>query len=134
MEEQYPSAAASAGSEKNVSNVESIDPSYTKNEDIESFAADHLSPAHSLGTSLHNVDTEQYGKRPDCFSSTTQECLFVLTATLAIGQASICVGAVQPITSYIAETLDMKPAEVTWISAASSYVAFLMPCENDTDT
>lgn len=98
----------------------------TANHDIEAnqISTKPLTPTVSVAASLRDPETDQYGKRPDCFSSTTQECLFVLTATMAIGQSSICVGAIQPITSYIAATLHMKPAEVTWISAASSYVHF----------
>ena len=112
------------GCGKDVSNPKSSElPDIVRN-DIETVETQHRGPKHSTTeVSLYRTSSEQYGKRPECFSSTFQECLFVFTATLAIAQASICVGAVQPITSYIAQTLDMTPAEVTWISASSSYVA-----------
>lgn len=90
--------------------------------------ADHLAlekvtPIASIGASLHSVETNLYGSRPACFSSTLQECLFVLTTTMAIGQTSIFIGASICITSRIGETLNMTAAEVTWINAAQSLAA-----------
>ena len=73
------------------------------------------------GGSLQRAESEEeYGKRPDCFKTTFQECLFVLTATLAIAQSSVLIGATQVITAYIAEDLHMNQSELTWLNAASS--------------
>ncbi|KAH8682778.1 aminotriazole resistance protein [Tricladium varicosporioides] len=60
------------------------------------------------------------GKRPDCFSSTIQECLFVLTATMSIGMSSFLYGSNTVITASIGRDLNMSSAEITWINASSS--------------
>jgi hypothetical protein len=64
--------------------------------------------------------------RPECFSSTLQECLFVLTTTMAIGQTSFFEGLVLVVSASIGEDLNMSSAEITWITAGVSYV--LSPC------
>lgn len=61
-----------------------------------------------------------YGGRPKCFSNTLQECLFVLTATMAIGQSSMFQGAVVGVTASIGRDLNMNSAEITWISSGSA--------------
>ncbi|KAJ5929256.1 hypothetical protein N7454_007104 [Penicillium verhagenii] len=65
---------------------------------------------------------EQIGQaqRPKCFSSTFQECLFVLTATMAIGQQSFFQGCIVGVTASIGKDLDMNSAEITWINAGAS--------------
>ncbi|KAF4632717.1 hypothetical protein G7Y89_g5403 [Cudoniella acicularis] len=60
------------------------------------------------------------GKRPECFSSTIQECLFVLTATMSIGMSSFLYGICTVITAPIGRDLQMTSAEITWINASSS--------------
>ncbi|KAJ9268930.1 hypothetical protein DTO212C5_4936 [Paecilomyces variotii] len=69
-----------------------------------------------------------YGSRPKCFSNTLQECLFVLTATMAIGQSSMFQGSVVGVTASIGRDLNMNSAEITWISSGSalSSGAFLL--------
>lgn len=62
--------------------------------------------------------------RPKCFTSTLQECLFVLTATMAIGQQSFFQGCVVGVTASIGADLKMNSAEITWINAGASYVPF----------
>lgn len=64
-------------------------------------------------------------RRPECFNSTFQECLFVLTATMAIGQISFFQGAIMGISAAIGRDLGMNAAEITWINAGCSYVFFL---------
>jgi hypothetical protein len=64
----------------------------------------------------------EYGRRPECFKSTLQEVLFVLTATMAIGMSSMTTGSVTVISSFVGRDLNMTTPEITWISAASSYV------------
>lgn len=68
------------------------------------------------------IFTEKAGMRPKCFSSTLQECLFVLTATMAIGQQSFFQGCIVGVTASIGSDLNMNSAEITWINAGASYV------------
>lgn len=67
-------------------------------------------------------DVSNYAVRPACFRNTLQECLFVLTATMAIGQTSFYQGSIVGITASIGKDLDMNSAEITWINAGASYV------------
>lgn len=62
----------------------------------------------------------QHGARPACFKSTFQEVLFVFTATMAIGIASMTAGSVTVITSFVGRDLNMSTPEITWIAASSS--------------
>ncbi|QKX54473.1 uncharacterized protein TRUGW13939_01560 [Talaromyces rugulosus] len=66
--------------------------------------------------------------RPECFSSTLQECLFVLTTTMAIAQTSFFQGLVVVVSASIGEDLNMNSAEITWITAGVSLTsgAFLL--------
>ncbi|KUJ11411.1 MFS general substrate transporter [Mollisia scopiformis] len=68
------------------------------------------------------------GDRPECFSSTLQECLFVLTATMSIGMSSFLYGICTVITASIGRTLNMTSAQITWINASSALTsgAFLL--------
>ncbi|KAH8587480.1 putative transporter [Bisporella sp. PMI_857] len=59
-------------------------------------------------------------KRPQCFDSTIQECLFVLMATMSIAMSSFLSGICSVITAPIARTLNMTSAEITWVQASSS--------------
>ncbi|KAJ6051281.1 hypothetical protein N7499_010645 [Penicillium canescens] len=61
-----------------------------------------------------------FSKRPKCFNSTLQECLFVLTATMAIGQQSFFQGCIVGVTASIGTDLNMNSAEITWINAGAS--------------
>ncbi|KAJ5585446.1 uncharacterized protein N7459_005246 [Penicillium hispanicum] len=62
-----------------------------------------------------------YVMRPKCFKSTFQECLFVLTATMAIGQQTFFQGCIVGVTASIGADLNMNSAEITWINAGASY-------------
>lgn len=64
------------------------------------------------------------GSRPACFSSTVEECLFVLTTTMAIGQSSFFSGMVIVVTASIGRDLNMNSAEITWISAGITCVLY----------
>ena len=68
------------------------------------------------------VPTSGIGQRPECFSSTIKECLFVVTATMSIGMSSFLYGLCTVITARIAADLKMGSAEVTWIGASSALV------------
>lgn len=59
-------------------------------------------------------------KRPECFNSTIQECLFILTATMSIGTSSFLYGICTVITAPIGRSLNMTSAEITWINASSA--------------
>ena len=61
-------------------------------------------------------------ERPECFSSTIQEYLFVLTSTMAIGQSSFLQGAVIVVLAEISRDLNMDSAETTWATAGVAYV------------
>ncbi|EXJ87815.1 hypothetical protein A1O1_04742 [Capronia coronata CBS 617.96] len=97
------------------------------NVDIEgspaTFELDKIAPTVAIGAPLTPVESDPYGTRPACFSSLLQECLFVLTTTVAVGQSSIFTGAILCMTNYIASDLDMTAAEVTWINAAQTLAA-----------
>ena len=69
------------------------------------------------------VEPSTYGDRPTCFSNTVQECLFVLTTTMAVGQDAIFQGGIICISSFIGNDLNMSAAEVTWISAGQNLAA-----------
>lgn len=58
--------------------------------------------------------------RPACFKSTLQECLFVLSVTMAVAMTSFLTGAITVMSSFAAKDLGMTNAEVTWMNAAVS--------------
>lgn len=60
------------------------------------------------------------GRRPECFNSTLQECLFVLTATMSIGMSSFLYGITTVITASIGRDLHMTSAQITWINASGA--------------
>lgn len=70
------------------------------------------------GRALEQVTTNNV--RPECFSSTIQEVLFVLTATMAIAMGALLTGSVTVVSSFIGRDLGMTTAEITWISSATS--------------
>ena len=74
-------------------------------------------------TEITIVETSADGARPAVFSSTVEECLFVLTVTMAVGQDAMFSGAILCITSHIGDDLGMTAAEVTRISAAQNLAA-----------
>ncbi|KAJ5476153.1 hypothetical protein N7475_001882 [Penicillium sp. IBT 31633x] len=71
---------------------------------------------------------DSVAQRPECFSSTFQEVMFVLTATMAIGQQSFFQGCIVGVTASIGTDLHMNSAEITWINAGASLTsgAFLL--------
>ncbi|KAF5858457.1 hypothetical protein ETB97_004396 [Aspergillus alliaceus] len=58
--------------------------------------------------------------RPEVFSSTVQEILFVSVATMAIAMSSLLTGAITVLTSQVQRDLNMTTAELTWLTASSS--------------
>ena len=101
MPEEHSSASSGTDLEKQGPDILPV----TSQQDVPELS-DKLEPVASIGASLHSTDTDPYGSRPACFSSTFQECMFVLTTTMAIGQSSIFIGAAICITSHIGAALE----------------------------
>ncbi|KAK5710106.1 hypothetical protein LTR17_019168 [Elasticomyces elasticus] len=80
--------------------------------------SDHGKTNSDTTNPLELVETRE--GRPECFSSTLQEVLFVLTATMAIAMQAMLAGSVTVTSSFIGRDLNMSTAEITWISSASS--------------
>ena len=59
-------------------------------------------------------------ERPLCFSSTTQECLFVASVTMAVAMTSFLLGSVTVISSFAGRDLGMTSAEISWMNGASA--------------
>lgn len=76
------------------------------------------SEAGDDSNTLEQVTTNNV--RPECFSSTIQEVLFVLTATSAIASGALLTGSVTVVSSFVGRDLNMTTAEITWISSATS--------------
>lgn len=76
-------------------------------------------PEAAMGTKETMKIKANPGARPECFMSTAQEILFVLTATMAVAMSSFTGGSVTVITSFVGRDLNMTNAETTWISASS---------------
>lgn len=88
---------------------------------------DHAEQDKGPEGSLAAHEQSGYASRPKCFNSTIQECLFVLTATMAIGQQSFFQGCIVGVTASIGSDLNMNSAEITWINAGASYVLSFCP-------
>jgi MFS family permease len=75
---------------------------------------------------LHPVETNN--RRPDCFKSTVQEVLFVLTCTMAIAMPAYVSGMITVISSFVGRDLNMTTAEITWLTSATALAsgAFLL--------
>lgn len=81
----------------------------------------NTAPIDEKGVIPSSVEIDQDPEgRPRCFSSTTQEVFFVLTATMAIAMGAFTGGAVTVISASVGRDLDMTTAEITWMSSAST--------------
>jgi hypothetical protein len=76
-------------------------------------------PEAAMGTKETMKTIANPGARPECFRSTAQEILFVLTATMAVAMSSFTGGSVTVITSFVGKDLNMTNAEITWVGASS---------------
>ena len=90
-------------------------------------ADDNISAVESGTRDKGRVETEveipiDPNQRPKCFTSTIQECLFVLTATMSLAMGTLLNGACSVITAPMARTLNMTSAEITWVQASAAYV------------
>lgn len=82
----------------------------------------------SLGAPEELERVQTANARPACFSSTLQEVLFVLTATMAIAMNVWVSGTATVISSFVGRDLNMTTAEITWIASATTLAsgAFLL--------
>lgn len=67
-----------------------------------------------------DAPTRDPNARPECFTSTLQECLFVLSVTMAVAMTSFLTGSITVMSSFAARELHMSNAEITWMNAATS--------------
>ncbi|KZM24555.1 uncharacterized protein EKO05_0008667 [Ascochyta rabiei] len=74
-------------------------------------------------TPISARDEEDPNARPACFKSTLQECLSVLSVTMAVAMTSILTGAITVMSSFAARDIGMTNAETTWMNAAVSLSA-----------
>lgn len=74
-----------------------------------------------LGIAISPPITEKDpSARPECFRSTTQECLFVLSVTMAVAMTPFLTASVTVTSSFAARDLGMSNAEITWMNTATS--------------
>lgn len=78
--------------------------------------------AHGVTSSAEASVPVDDEARPDVFSSTLQEVLFVSVATMAIAMSSLLNGAITVLTSQVQNDLGMTTAELTWLAGSSSCV------------
>lgn len=72
---------------------------------------------------ISNIDEKDPNARPTCFKSTLQECLFVLSVTMAVAMTSVLTGSITVMSSFAARDLGMTNAQITWMNAACSLSA-----------
>lgn len=91
------------------------------------------SPLESPPDDLHDVSLNDEahdarsslspGSRPECLKNRLHECLFVALIALAAATPVFLQRSIVVVTSSIAESLRMSPAELAWSTASSGYVA-----------
>lgn len=72
---------------------------------------------------ISDHDEKDPEARPACFKSTLQECLFVLSVTMAVAMTSVLTGSITVMSSFAAKDLNMTNAQITWMNAACSLSA-----------
>lgn len=72
---------------------------------------------------ISDIDGKDPNARPACFKSTLQECLFVLSVTMAVAMTSVLTGSITVMSSFAARDLGMTNAQITWMNAACSLSA-----------
>lgn len=86
-----------------------------------------MTPDPELGSSPPSPISDRIEKDPDarpvCFKSTLQECLFVLSVTMAVAMTSVLTGSITVMSSFAARDLGMTNAQITWMNAACSLSA-----------
>jgi len=61
--------------------------------------------------------------RPECFTSTLQECLFVMSVTMAVAMSSFLTGSITVMSSFAGRDLGMTNAEISWVSIRTLVIA-----------
>jgi hypothetical protein len=61
--------------------------------------------------------------RPECFNSALQECLFVMSVTMAVAMSSFLTGSITVMSSFAGRDLGMTNAEISWVSTGTLAVA-----------
>ncbi|GAP83092.1 putative mfs multidrug protein [Rosellinia necatrix] len=76
------------------------------------------------------------GSRPECLRNLLHECIFVALIALAASTPVFLQRSIVVVTSSIAESLRMSPAELAWSTASSGLTtgAFLLPFGHIADT
>ncbi|KAI0096072.1 major facilitator superfamily domain-containing protein [Nemania sp. FL0031] len=104
------------------------------------------SPLESPPDDLHDVSLNDEahdsrsclspGSRPECLKNLLHECLFVALIALAAATPVFLQRSIVVVTSSIAESLKMSPAELAWSTASSGLTtgAFLLPFGYIADT
>jgi hypothetical protein len=62
------------------------------------------------------VSDKDPNARPECFKSTLEECLFVLSVTMAVAMTTFLNGSITVMSSFAGRDLGMTNAEITWMS------------------
>ncbi|CAN9466922.1 unnamed protein product [Alternaria alternata] len=77
-----------------------------------------------LATTLSQpISNKDPNSRPDCFTSTFQECMFIVSVTMAVAMTSFLTGSITVMSSFAGRDLGMTNAEITWMNAATSLTA-----------
>ena len=77
-------------------------------------------PSAKPAETHHPITERDANERPECFKSTLQECLFVLSVTMAVAMSSFLSGSVTVMSSFAGRDLDMTTTEITWMNASSA--------------
>ncbi|KAJ2977293.1 hypothetical protein NUW58_g7852 [Xylaria curta] len=121
----------------------SRNPEMSLNKDRWAYAQSPLEPPPD---DLHDVclndethdsrSTLSPGSRPECLKNLLHECLFVALIALAAATPVFLQRSIVVVTSSIAESLKMSPAELAWSTASSGLTtgAFLLPFGYIVDT
>lgn len=84
----------------------------------------HLSDVESLDVEADMAESlmpHDPNARPENFTSTFEECVFVFTVVMASASTTFLQGVTVINTATIGKNLSMTAAQVTWISAALGY-------------
>jgi len=82
-----------------------------------------------LATTLSQpISNKDPNSRPDCFTSTFQECMFIVSVTMAVAMTSFLTGSITVMSSFAGRDLGMTNAEITWMNPCDvSYSRFSPP-------
>jgi hypothetical protein len=84
------------------------------------MGADADTDAELFAALSQPISDKDPNARPECFTSTFQECMFIVSVTMAVAMTSFLTGAITVMSSFAARDLGMTNAEITWMNAATS--------------